>query len=290
MDEIGRLPNAVIIGAMKSATTSLYRWLDQQPDIFMAHPKETRFFTDKWSLGRDWYAALFAHAGPDQLLGEASVNYTNPRLALRAADRMATTIPDALVIYVLRHPVERIRSHYRHEVQRRREGRDLLEALREPGNTYAGHSSYYSCLRPYIDRFPRERILVVRFEDLVRPPAPAWPAVLEFLSLSERPVPEGSYNVSSEKAQWTRLMAWAKRNRLISLRQVSRLPRPLRRLGRMLFARGGSSYERKLDASLVPIPSDVLMPVWEDISRLEGWLGTQLWSREDKLFRAKAAP
>ena len=281
MDESSRLPDVVIIGAMKSATTSLYRWLDEQPEVFMAHPKETRFFSDKWERGREWYSGLFAAAAPGQLLGEASVNYTDPRKAPVVADRMARTVPDAHIIFVVRHPIERLRSHYRHEVQRRREDRSLAKAVGESGNAYVGHSSYHTCLQPYIDRFPRDRILVVRFEDLVRPPSPAWSAVLRSLSLSDRPAPEMSHNVSGEKAQWTRAMAWAKRNRLISLRQVSRLPKPLRRAGRLVFARGGSSYERKLEASRASLPSELLAPIWEDVARLETWLGSPLWSRDD---------
>jgi hypothetical protein len=267
----------------------LYRWLDEQPEVFMAHPKETNYFTDAWSRGPTWYSGQFADARPGQLLGEASVNYTNPDLAPLAAERMAGTIPEARVIYVIRHPVERIRSHYRHEVQRRRESRSLLEVLREPGNPYLGHSSYHTCFAPYIERFPPEQLLVVRFEDLVRPPAPAWSASLRLLSLTDRPVPGGAHNVSSDKAQWTRLMSWAKGHGLISFRRISRLPAPVRRVGRLLFARGGASYARKLDASREPIPGDLLAPMWEDVARLEAWLGSPLWSPAPESAAREAA-
>jgi hypothetical protein len=287
--ERGRLPDVVIIGAMKSATTTLYQWLDDQPEVFMAHPKEMRFFTDLWSNGLDWYRDKFAEAQPGQLLGEATQNYTNPRLAPEAAERMARTIPGARLVYIVRHPEERLRSHYRHEVQRARERRPLVEALREPGNLYAAQSSYYTCLRPYIERFPRERISVVRFEDLTRPPAPAWTALLRSLSLAERPLPEGARNVGSQNAQWTRAMAWAKRRRLITLRQVSKLPSPVRRVGRLLLARGNRAYERRLAASRVPIPEGLLAPMWEDVARLEAWLGTELWTFDGATVGEQAA-
>ncbi|HEY7661156.1 MAG TPA: sulfotransferase [Actinomycetota bacterium] len=277
-----RMPDVVIIGAMKSATTTLYRWLDEQPEVFVARSKETRFFTDHWSRGPDWYAGLFAQAQAGQLLGESSVNYTNPRLAPVAADRMAQTIPQVRVIYILRHPVERIRSHYRHEVQRRREERTFVEAVREPGNPYIGHSMYFTCLQPYIERFSREQILVIRFEDLVRPPSPAWTTVLGFLSLDEREAPESAHNVGSEKAQWTRTMAWAKRHRLISLRQVSRMPKSVRRAGRFVFAREGRDYRAKLDGSRAPLDPEVLDGMWADVARLEEWMGTELWERDDQ--------
>jgi hypothetical protein len=287
--EAGRLPGLVIVGAMKSATTSLFQWLDEQPEVVMAHPKETRFFTDHWSLGLSWYSAKFAEATPDQLLGEASQNYTNPRLSADAADRMARTIPQARLIYIVRHPVDRLRSHYRHEVQRAREPRPLVDALREPGNLYAGQSSYFTCLRPYIDRFPREQIFVCRFEDLTRDPAPAWAELLRWLSLSERPRPEAARNVGAENAQWTRAMAWAKRHGLISLKRVSRLPSPVRRAGRLLLARGGDSYERRLAASSVEIPEGLIAPMWEDVARFEDWLGTPLWSGDSGPERAGAS-
>lgn len=277
-----RLPDFVIVGAMKSATTSLYRWLDEQPDVFVAASKETRFFTDHWDRGREWYGSQFADAGPGQLLGESSVNYTNPALAPVAAERMADEIPDATVIYVIRHPVERIRSHYRHEVQRRREARPLVDALREHDNPYLGHSMYERCFRPYIERFPRERLVVVRFEDLVRAPSPAWTTVLASLGLQMRPAPETTLNASGSKAQWRSGMAWAKRHRLISLRQVSKLPRPVRRVGRRLFAQEGPAYDAKLAASRVPIPRDLVAPVWDDLERLEAWLGSSLWEPTDE--------
>jgi hypothetical protein len=289
MDEHGRMSDFVIIGAMKSATTSLFRWLDEQPETVMAHPKETRFFSDLWSNGPVWYAQKFEGAKPEQLLGEASQNYTDPVYAKDAAERMADLIPDARLIYIVRHPVERIRSHYRHEVQRRRESRTLLEAISDPGNPYLGQSSYAMCLQPYIDRFSREQILVVRFEDLVRPPAPAWSEVLRYLSLDDRPLPEGAHNVSADKAQWTRMMAWAKGRGLVNSRRIAKVPKPLRRAAKVVFARGGSSYARKLEASRVPIPEAPLAPMWEDIARLEAWLGSPLWPPGDAPARAKAA-
>ncbi len=290
VDESRRVPDFAIIGAMKSATTSLYRWLDEQPEVFMAHPKETNYFTDGWSRGPEWYSAQFMEARPGQLVGEASVNYTSPILAQTAADRMADTIPRARLIYIVRHPIERIRSHYRHEVQRRRESRSLIDALRAPENAYIGHSSYHTCLAPYLERFPGGQVLVVRFEDLVRSHAPAWAVVLRFLGLDDRPVPESAHNVSSEKAQWTWAMAFAKRRGLISFRQISRLPAPVRRVGKKLFARGGASYAEKLDASRAPIPAELLEPMWADVARLEDWLGTELWSRDGTAVGSRPMP
>src|SRR5919202_3826797 len=101
MADSGRMPDVVIIGAMKFASTSRYRWLDSQPEVYMAHPKETNFFSDAWERGPAWYRSQFAGAGERQLCGEASVNYTSPEWSDVAASRMHDLIPNARLIYVV---------------------------------------------------------------------------------------------------------------------------------------------------------------------------------------------
>src|SRR2546422_921311 len=60
--EPGRLPDFVIIGAKRSGTTSLTRYLGAHPDVFMARPKEPHFFDLHYDRGLDWYRGLFADA------------------------------------------------------------------------------------------------------------------------------------------------------------------------------------------------------------------------------------
>ena len=53
------LPNFIIIGAAKSATTTLTTILPQHPDIFISKPKEPKFFGRYYKKGWDWYASRF---------------------------------------------------------------------------------------------------------------------------------------------------------------------------------------------------------------------------------------
>jgi hypothetical protein len=278
-----RLPDFVIIGAMKSATSTLYHWLEEQPECFLATPKETNFFgvEKDWERGIGWYAGLFAGARDEQLTGEASVIYTVPSVAERAAERMRATIPNAKLIYVVREPVERIRSHYRHEVQRHRETRSLHDAVSEPGNEYVGTSRYFACLAPYIDRFPREQILVVSYEELVRAPYPGWSAVLRFLGLADRPSPGTAHNVTAESEAWTGALLWLRRVGVFSFRRAAMLPTPIRKLGKRVFTRGGATFERKLERSQAPVPPEVIDEVGRDAERLDAWLGRErpLWAQ-----------
>jgi hypothetical protein len=282
MVDVKRLPDFIIIGAMKSATSSLCWWLGDQPEVFVVRPKEVNFFSYEkdWQKGESWYTSLFEEGAESPLIGEASVTYTSPDHCEVAARRMRERIPDARLIYVIRHPVDRIRSHYRYELQRAREGRPLVDVLRQPGNAYLGNSLYFSCLRPYIERFPREQICVVRFDDLVGDPAPGWLSVLQHLGLSERPCPGTAYNVSSTAAQWTRRMKWLRRKGILSFRGIGRLPRPVRKIGRFLVARRQGAYLRQLKGSEATIPETILEPVWEDLARLETWIGVErpLWA------------
>jgi hypothetical protein len=58
------LPNFIIVGAMKSGTSTLRDLLTLRQDVFLP-PGEVHFFSDeeKYRRGMDWYASLFARAG-----------------------------------------------------------------------------------------------------------------------------------------------------------------------------------------------------------------------------------
>jgi hypothetical protein len=276
-----KLPDFVIIGAMKSATSTLYHWLAQQPEVFMASPKETNFFARDWDRGLDWYRSCFEGAEPGQLLGEASVMYTSPEHADASAARMKSVLPDARAIYVIREPVERIRSHYRHEVQRHREVRPLLDAIGEPDNSYLANSMYFARLEPYIRHFAPDRLLVVRFEDVIRQPWPGWNDTLGLLGLSSRRAPGTAHNVTAENQQWTGALVWLREHGIFNFGRAAKLPKPIRRLGKRLLTRGGETFRDRLDDSTVEIPRELVEPVWEDLARLEEWLGRDqpLWPR-----------
>lgn len=279
MDRSRRLPDFIVIGAMKSGTTSLYTWLAQQPEVFLPATKEPNFFSrdEVWGRGAPWYSSLFAPAADDQVVGEASVSYTRPDRGEVAADRIWSLVPGARLIYLVRHPIDRIRSHYRHQVQRRRERRPFEEAIRDPQSQYVAQSLFYACLKPYVDRFPKDQICVVRMEDLSGDPPTAWLRVLQHLGLAPRPAPTTAYNVTGEKAGFTRGMLWLWDRGFH--RPLTRLPRPFRTLGKRLLLRQDPQYLRLLEESARPVPEGLAEPVWEDIHRLEGWLelDTPLW-------------
>ncbi len=91
-----RLPDYVIVGMMKSGTTSLYQWLGGQPECALAREKEPDYFSreDVWQRGLEWYSELFADAPLGKLIGEASKSYTKPfQSSPLAARRMPRSFP-----------------------------------------------------------------------------------------------------------------------------------------------------------------------------------------------------
>jgi hypothetical protein len=181
------LPSFLLIGAMKSGTTTLYWYLREHPDVFMTSPKEPNFFNDHWHRGVGWYERLFAGAGAARARGEASVRYTSYPQDPECPSRIASVIPDVRLLYVVRNPIARMRSHYLHEVAARREWLPVEQALRETPI--------------YLDHFPAGQLLVVRAEDLFRDPSLVLPMVYGFIGVDPFSGPRGPGRRDNETTQ-----------------------------------------------------------------------------------------
>jgi hypothetical protein len=110
-------PDFLIIGAMKSGTSTLAAQLSEQGGIFMATPKEPNFFSDDdiFARGLDWYAALFEAADPGDLKGEASTHYTKLPTYPETLDRARAVLEAPRLVYMIRNPIDRAVSHFIHE-------------------------------------------------------------------------------------------------------------------------------------------------------------------------------
>ena len=263
---------------MKSGTTTLHAWLDEQPDVAMA-PKEPNFFSrdEVWKRGVAWYEELFAPADAPAR-GDVSPSYTNPVWAERAAQRMHDLVPDTRIVYLVRHPVERLRSHYLHQVRRARETRPLLAALADPQNPYVARSRYFSCLQPFLSAFDAEQICVERLEDLVQPGEPGWGRVLQHIGLPHRAPPGSHHYAGAEQPAHTRAFRWLSDRGYLA--RVSHLPAPVRRAGRALAVRRSGGAPTHLEESAgVALPPAVVDELSADMVELGRWLGRgALWS------------
>jgi Sulfotransferase domain len=178
------LPDFLVIGAMKGGTTSLYHYLSEHPQVHMSKVKEVDFFTSElnWDKGFDWYARQFADAGPTAKKGEASTSYTKfPRYS-GVAPRIADHLPDAKLIYVVRDPMERIRSHYQHNVAIGEEQLPIESAI-EKNPVYIDYSRYAMQLDQYLEHFPRDQVLVITSEALRSNRERTFKQVLAFIDV-----------------------------------------------------------------------------------------------------------
>ena len=126
-------PGVIVIGAVKCGTTSLHRYLDCHPDIFMSKRKELDFFRLHWTRRVPWYGAQFNASS--KLNGESSPHYTHVGgdvSVAKMAERMASVVPDAKLLYLVRDPIKRIISEYRHSVIYWRERRSLSNLIANP--------------------------------------------------------------------------------------------------------------------------------------------------------------
>ena len=165
----GALPNLIIIGGLKCGTTSLHHYLNLHPEIAMSRPKELNFFVAElnWPLGRDWYAGHFDPKAP--VRGESSPHYTNRPAFAGVPERMREVLGDEVrLIYVVRDPIDRMLSHYLHNLGGGYDERPLTEALAEPESSYVARSRYFFQLEPYLEAFGPDRMQIVSREDLKR--------------------------------------------------------------------------------------------------------------------------
>lgn len=197
------LPDAVIIGAQKCGTSSLQGYLTQHPRVIAPLRKEVHYFDLNHARGERWYRAHFGRAGEPGLNLDATPYYLFHPLA---PGRAHALLPRAKLIVLLRDPARRAYSHYWHERDKGREPLEFEAALdAEPARVDAAHrrlaageiaasrehqfygycarGRYAEQLERWLQYYPREQLLVLRFEDLVREPLPTLNRTLAWLGL-----------------------------------------------------------------------------------------------------------
>ncbi|MCP3855852.1 MAG: sulfotransferase domain-containing protein [Actinomycetia bacterium] len=207
------LPDFLVIGGQRCGTTSLFRYIAQHPGVVRPSlDKGIHYFDTNYTNGVGWYRAHFPRSKGSRLAFEASPYYLfHPLIPAR----IASLIPDAKLITVLRDPVARAISHHNHERERGFEDLDLLDAIEaEPGRmageiekmvtdpgyvsyahqhySYVGRGRYADQLERYQALFPADRLLVLDSDELSREPATAMGRVTDFLGLD--PLTGGTYD------------------------------------------------------------------------------------------------
>lgn len=186
-------PNFMIIGAKKAATTSLYSYLLQHPDVFMPSPKEPNYYAfeaenpDFAKYSRQAfpvrtekeYLKLFAKADTSTAIGEASVGYLESPVA---PVRIKQDIPDCRFICSLRNPVDRTYSGYVMRVRSGKDHRTVEQAIIEDRGILR-ERSYRHTIARWFGVFPRNQFKFVLFDDIKNRPADVVRELFQFLDI-----------------------------------------------------------------------------------------------------------
>jgi len=213
------LPDVLIIGAQRSGTSSLYKYLGRHPNVAPSLRKEIEYFTVDYPRGELWYRAHFpltvrrlvASARRRSFVTfEATPDYLfDPR----APGRAQRLVPAAKLIVMLRDPAERAVSHYHHSVRNGLEELDIGEALRSEDERLAGEveraladptypalalrrysyvarGCYAEQIERWLEHYRRDQLLVVRSADLFTYPRETFDRILDFIGLPRWHPPE----------------------------------------------------------------------------------------------------
>jgi len=197
------LPNLFIIGASNAGTTSLYKYLQAHPQVFMSPVKEPCFFStglggtadplgpEPPNLIRDWdaYRQLFAAVTTETAIGETSANYVYEP---QTAARIHRHLPEARLIVSLRDPIDRAYSHFlmasRFGLETTSDFHDVVaaEVRGDPGNRpYLERGRYVPQLQRYLACFAREQLQVHLYDDVEKNVDGVVRSIFRFLEVDE---------------------------------------------------------------------------------------------------------
>lgn len=176
-------PFFMVVGAMKSGTTTIYSNLVNHPDIGMSVYKETDFFNENFEKGISWYKSLFPKG--KQVNGDVSPNYSKAHIWPQTSLNMYNSYPNAKIIYVVRDPLDRIISHLHHDLYRDRLRWNEVEKEVLQSNDYIMTSSYDYQLNEFRRYFTDENILVISFQDLVKDLNASLNRICRFIGVNE---------------------------------------------------------------------------------------------------------
>jgi hypothetical protein len=204
-------PDFLIIGAPKAGTTALHAALARHPQVFMSAPKEAKYWLcddapppawngpgdahsqQEWIWRRDDYRALFADAPRGQVRGESTPFYLWSRGAHR---RIAEGLPEVRLIAVVRDPIDRAYSNWMHlwsdglepvadfeEAFALQEQR--IDAGWAPFWRYRDLGRYGEQLEHLYRYVDPDRVLVLRYRDIIDEPAATLDCTSRFLGIEE---------------------------------------------------------------------------------------------------------
>lgn len=161
------LPNFLGIGAPRSGSTWLHRLLETHPDVLVpSRRKETRFFTEHYERGLDWYSESFGlspGANKPTMIGEITPFYMYSE---RCIDRIKEVGSADKFLVCLRNPADRLNSAFKVFSARENLKLGMFDFIKEyPDVVQLGF--YARALEPWYREFDSSQFLLLEFEKMV---------------------------------------------------------------------------------------------------------------------------
>lgn len=221
-------PTFFVVGAAKSGTTWLYDQLRAHPSVFLPATKEPHHFAylaepelvgdlhPSRAVAERTYTDLYDNAASYTAVGDMSnSNLVTPGAAAAIAD----AVPDARIVAVLRHPVDRAFSQFNHFVSAGGETtNDFGHAVRDEERRlasgefpftygYLRWGRYDAQLPPYLERFG-DRVLILLYDDLLADPGGFVDRITDFLGVGRHPGPLSEARVNRVEVPARRRSGW----------------------------------------------------------------------------------
>jgi hypothetical protein len=202
------LPNFFVVGAQKSATTSLHFYLSEHPDIFLPKEKESKFFVNdhRYILGIKHYEERhFSEWKGQKVIGEVDPDYMYFEVALERIMKHFD-IKKLRFVFIFRNPVDRAFSHYLMTARRGMERLPFAKAIEceeerikrdyrsKMHFSYVDRGFYYKQVMRFFRYVDRSQMLFLLYEDLVESPIDSLEMVFKFLNVSDKFVPPNLNN------------------------------------------------------------------------------------------------
>ncbi len=199
----------LIIGAGRSGTTSIYKYLDNHPEVCFSSVKEVHYFSinDLYKRGVKYYQSFFNHYKDEKIRASAD---TYLLMDYEAIERIVKYNPDIKILVMLRNPVERAYSSYNYSVNYGHHQKlssfsscigfeknieNEPDIIKRNNNGHLYGSLYYKHLQYWMNAFPKQSFLLLATSELKNNPSDFYSKITTFLDIEHF---IGNFNISEK--------------------------------------------------------------------------------------------